>query len=248
MADRKNPFTEMGYPKYEGIHRMPAALRDRATTHETNRQRVVGSIFLDLHMMAILGIIKKGSPVKLSGAVVQNLEGAAEDVSEAAHCAPRQVIIGSETPQKLLEKVFPDRAWALSVLFAETDILPANFNKCDSRAERHGLSEGFRQGCQYIIDAGHESLGRMEMKEIIVKMERAFGIYKQNGMTAFRVSTERLKDKLKPKFLFPKERAKWTEQLQITEQYAETLREAPGKADGVSMWKIEGSIKIYKMP
>lgn len=245
MADRKNPFIEIGFSKYEGVHRMPSALKDRATTHETNRQRVVSSIFLDLHFMAILGIIGKQLPVRLSGAIVQNLEGAAEDTSQAAHCVPRQLIIGTKSPQELLREVFPDRAWALSVLFAETDIMPANFNICDSRAERHGLNEGFQKGCQYIIEAGHD-VEQMEMQEIIVKAERAFGIYKEYGMTAFRQSIERLKDKLKPKFLFPKDKAKWIEQIQITEQYAETLREAPGKAEAMSMWKIEGLIKIYK--
>jgi hypothetical protein len=247
MADRKNPFLESGFGEYTGIHRMPFALKERAMMHETNRQRVVSSILLDLHIMAIMGLIKKEEPLKLCGAVTQNLGGSQENSTEAAHCAPRQLLIGTETPQALLLKAFPERAWALDVLFAETDILPANFNKCDSRAERIGLNEGFREACLFVIETGHYG-GKMEAIEIIPKAEHAFGMYKAKATFAFRESIERLKDKLKPKFLFPKDKVKWTEQLQITQQYADTLAEAPGKDQGIALWKIEGLVKIYKTP
>ena len=246
MADRKNPFTQIGFGKYEGIHRVPAALKERAVMHENNRQRVVGSLLLDLHLMAVLGIIPKGLPLSLRGASMQNLEGQGEKMTQAAHCAPRQLYIGAETPQWFLRRVFPERAWALDVLFAETDILPANFNICDSRAERYGLNEAFRDACQYTITAGHNE-PHLDLNVISVKLEAGFAIYSDRAAHAFRQSVEKLKSHLKPKYLFPKEKDKWTEQLQITEQYAEALKFAGGKDAGISRNKIEGLVREYKL-
>lgn len=247
MADRKNPFLELGMGEYKGIHRMPFALKERATTHEINRQRVVGSILLELHIMAIMGIIKRELPLTLRGAVLQSLGGNREDSTEAAHCVPRQVLFGNDTPQDILLRSFPERAWALSLLFAETDILPGNYNKCDSRAERTGLKDAFRKACEFMIETAHNN-SRPEAIEIISRADHGYGIYKNIGIFALRESEERIKDKLKPKFLFPKDKAKWTEQLQITRQYLETLEESPGKEKGISLSKIEGLIRIYKMP
>ena len=246
MAERKNPFTQVGFAKYEGIHRMPFQLKDRAITHEINRQRVVGSILLDLHIMSAVGIIPKGLPISLRGAVMQNLEGSGERMTQAAHCAPRQLYIGAETPQWFLRKTFPERAWAMEILFAETDILPAGFNVCDSRAERYGLNEAFREACQYVISAGHQD-SKPDINVIVIKTDNAFSIYRERAAQAYRQSIEKLQSNLRPKYLFPKERAKWTEQLQITEQYAETLRESPGREAGISRRKSEGLLKEYKL-
>jgi hypothetical protein len=250
MGDRKNPFLEAGFGEYKGIHRMPFALKDRATTHETNRQRVVSSILLELHLMALLGIIPKEKPLTLHRASLQSLSGDQDDATEAAHCAPRQIMVGTEPVQDLLRWSFPERAWALGLLFAETDILPANFNKCDSRAERVGLNAAFREASQFAVETAHRNdrNDKLEAIEIVPKIAHAYGIYKARATFAFMESIERLKDKLKPKFLFPKDKAKWTEQLQISEQYADTLKSSPGKELGVSLWKVEGLIKVYKTP
>jgi hypothetical protein len=246
MADRKNPFIEIGAGEYKGIHRMPAALKDRAVTHEINRERVVASIMLDLHLMALVGIIKKDVPLSMSRAVSQTLRGTNEETTQAAHCAPRQIRIGTRIPQDILQEVFPERAWALKVLFGETDILPVNFNKCDSRVERNGLDKAFRDACQNIVDAALFD-GHLETNVIMLKAERAFSIYKGKAIVSYHKSTERLREKLKPKFLFPKEKTNFTEQLQIIQQYADTLRQSPGKGEAISMNKIEGLIRIYKM-
>ena len=245
MTDRKNPFTEIGFAKYEGVHRMPFALRERAIRHEMNRQRVVGSLFVELFVMTGFEILPNGLAVTLRGAISQNLEGSSESVTQAAHCAPRQVYLRSETPQQILRKVFPERAWALDVLFAETDILPSSFNVCDSRAERYGLNEAFCAACQFVVTAG-QSAPTTDAKLIVVKADHAFSIYRDHAALAYRQCSERLTDKLKPRFLFPRERAKWNEQLQITEQYIETLRRASGRAEGISRQKIEGLIKAYQ--
>ncbi|MGI9035531.1 MAG: hypothetical protein ACR2GD_05775 [Pyrinomonadaceae bacterium] len=243
---RKNPFTEIGFAKYEGVHRMPFALLERAVTHETNRQRVVGSLLLDLHIMAVLGMIPKGLPISLRGATMQNLEGSSANMTQAAHCAPRQLYIGAQTPQMILQKSFPERALAMEMLFAETDILPANFNVCDSRAEGYGLNEAFRNACQYIIAAGQNE-PKLDLNVIIVKAKAAFSIYSSRAAEAYRRSIEKLNSNLKPKYLFPHERAKWMEQLQITEQYAETLRDAAGRESGISRRKSEGLLTAYKI-
>lgn len=246
MVDRKNPFTQIGFAKYTGIHRMPFALRDRAVTHETNRQRVVGSLLLDLYIMAILGIIPLNSLISLRGANMQSLTGSSANMTQAAHCAPRQLYIGAETPQIILRRVFPERAWAMDILFAETDILPSNFNICDSRAEHYGLSEAFRRACQNVI-----STARLETKPdislILISMRNAFAVYQALAAEAYRNSIKKLDDYLRPKYLYPKERAKWTEQRQITEQYAETLRDAPGRELAFSKVKGEGLLKEYKL-
>ena len=245
MTDRRNPFTEISFAKYEGVHRMPFALKERAIRHETNRQRVVGSLLVELFIMTGFGILPEGLAVTLRGAISQNLEGSSKNMTQAAHCAPRQIYIGAETPQQILQKVFPERAWAFDVLFAETDILPSGFNVCDSRAERCGLNDAFRNACQFIITAG-QNAPTTDPKIAVLKADNAFSIYRDHAALAYRESLERLKDRLKPRFLFPRERAKWTEQLQITEQYIETLRRAPGKAEGISRQKTEGLIKAYQ--
>ena len=244
MGNRRNPFTELGFGKYKGIHRMSSTLKDRAVTHENNRQRVVSSILLDLHIMAMLGIIPKGKPLMLRGAAAQNLEGSIEKLTQAAHCVPRQLYIGTETPQFYLRKVFPERAWAMEVLFGETDILPSEFNVCDSRAERYGLNDAFRDACQHAIESGHNQ-SEQDVNAIIVKVEQAFLVYSEKAKIAFLRCTEKLEDNLKPKYLFPKERAKWTDQLHITEQYAEALTKANGKEDGISRRKVTGLFSEY---
>lgn len=246
MADRKNPFTQIGFGKYEGIHRMPFALKDRAITHENNRQRVVGSILSDLHIMAVLGMIPKGLPLSLRGAAMQNLEGSNENLTQAAHCAPRQLYIGAEPAQWFLRQTFPERAWALEVLFAETDILPVNFNVCDSRAERYGLNDGFREACQSVIEAGQND-PQEDVNVMSIKLNAGFAMFRHKALNAYRESVEKLKSNLKPKYLLPKNQVKWTEQLMITEQYIETLRYNSGKREGISREKVVGLLKEYKI-
>lgn len=242
MGHRKNSFDQIGYNA--PIPRMPALLKDAATEHETNRQRVVASILLDLHFMALKGIIPKGAPLKVARAVSQNLKGSKTDSTQAAHCAPRQVIIGVESAQELMQRVFPERAWALSILFGETDILPVNFNKCDSLAEGKGLAKTFQSACQHAVETGHID-NKINLNSIITRTENAFAIYNDGAATAFRLSEEHIRRKFKP-MLLPPVVKDLTEQVQIIQQYAEILKELPGKQLGISRRKIEGLIKIYQ--
>lgn len=240
-------------PEYEGVHRMPFALRERAETHERNRQRVVLSVLLDLHLMSLAGYIEATQPLGLRGAISQNLEGSADDATAAAHCAPRQLLVGVRPPQNILLAPLlngllpmPERAFAVDVMFAETDILPVNFNISDSRAERLGLNEAFLRACKYIIKAAHYG-GQMKSSSIGTIAENAFAIYRDESLRAFQAAADRLREKLKPTYLFPKDRAKWTEQLQITEKYADTLRSSPITGELLDIHKIEGLIRVYTL-
>jgi hypothetical protein len=250
MSDRTNPFLEIGFSEYTGIHLMPFALKERAATHEWNRQRVIISIMLDLHLMALGGFIGKTTTLGLRGAISQNLEGHEGDA--AAHCAPRQLIVNGRPPQAILlrpsrntsAKPMPERAFALDVLFGETDVLPVNFNICDSRAERRGLNKAFLNGCRQAIKSGLHG-GEMNASAIATAVTSAFDKYKSDARLAFQSSVQRLKDKLKPKYLFPYLRARWTEQLQITEQYAEALTSSDVAQKKTDLALIEGLIRVY---
>src|SRR3954447_26784822 len=96
MSDRKNPFIEIGFPEYAGVHMMPFGLLERAVRHENARQRAVISVILELHMMALINVIEKDSNVSLDGAHFQSLKGEDAADTEAAHCVPRQILINGK--------------------------------------------------------------------------------------------------------------------------------------------------------
>ena len=242
MGHRTNFFDKIGYNAL--IPRMPLKLKEAATEHETNRQRVVASILLELHFLALKNIIPKHQPLKVAKAVSQNLTGSRADSTQAAHCAPRQVIIGAHSVQKLMQKVFPERDWAVSVLFGEADILPVNFNKCDSLAEGKGLADAFQSACRYAVETGHIDNG-LNPHLILMRAENAFAIYRDGAAPAFRLSEDHIKGKIKP-LLIDQVVKDLTEQVQIIQQYAQTLKDLPGKRLGISRTKIEGLIKIYQ--
>lgn len=244
MADRTNPFLEIGYSEYTGFHLMPFSMKERAVRHELNRQRVIVSILLDLHLMALTGFVEESAALTLRGAVSQSLEGHEGDA--AAHCVPRQLLVRTRTPQEILRGKMPERAWALDLLFAETDVLPANFNISDSRAERLGLNEAFLKSCRQVIEAGQHG-GQMEAGSVSMIVRGAFDKYKIAAKTAFQAAVSRLNDKLSPAYLFPSERARWNEQLQITEQYAEALIESNIGPTVIELSRIEGLMRVYTL-
>lgn len=244
MADRTNPFLKIGYSEYNETRRIPFDLKEDATKHEHSRQRVVISILLDLHLMALKGFIPQSAAIGLRGAVVQNLEG--HQGNAAAHCVPRQLIISGRTAQDLLAQRMPERSLALAGLFGETDVLPVNFNICDSRAERRGLNNAFLSSCQQVIDAGRLG-GQMRGESVATVVRAAFDKYRSDARIAFQSSVQRLKDKLKPTYLFPHLRARWTEQLQITEQYADALTSSDVMQRKTDLTVIGGLIYIYTL-
>lgn len=245
MADRTNPFLKIGYSEYVETRQIPFDLKEDATKHEHSRQRVVISILLDLHLMALSGFIARSAAIGLRGAVMQNLEG--HQGNAAAHCVPRQLIISGRPAQDVLAQRMPERALALAGLFGETDVLPVNFNICDSRAERRGLNSAFLNSSQQVINAGRLG-GEIRAESVATVVRGAFDKYKSDARVAFQSSVQRLKDKLKPAYLFPHLQAKWTEQLQITEQYADALA---SPADAVQkktdLTHIKNMIYIYTL-
>jgi hypothetical protein len=243
MGKRKNPWTAIGFSKYEGFHGMPFDLRSRGQTHELNRERVVSSILRELYVMATLGIIQQYKIVSVKRAISQNLRGSKSDMTEAAHCCPRQVMIGDKTPTEILQTAFPERAFVLNAFFAESDILPANFNKADTRAEGNGLSNGFRAACNFIIKDAHYK-GKLEYEPLMTAVRTAYSIFKEASEDAFRVSIERLESKLRFN-VTKKDEIKWTEQIKILKIYSRTLKRSSGASVVLDITSVNGLIKIY---
>lgn len=243
MGTRKNFFDKIGYDA--PIERMPTVLKDAAVRHETNRQRVVGSVLLELHIMMIAGFIENKELLRLGKAASQNTTGNKDDSTEAAHCIPRQIRIGTDTLQDILFRVFPERSWAVGAMFGETDILPVNFNRCDSLAEKKGLEEAFRKACQYAVGFDPD-FTKPDANSIFMQMQTAYSIYRNGASTSFLECLQFVKAKFKP-FLFPQQLKQLTEQYNILEQYSETLRYCPGKELSISKPKIEGLMRIYNL-
>lgn len=243
MGRRKNPWTAIGYSTYESFQMLPFDLRKRGEKHELNRQRVVSSVLLELYIMAVAGIIPKDRLLTVKRAVSQNLRGSQKDMTEAAHCCPRQVMIGDKTPTEYLQTAFPERAFVVNAFFAESDILPANFNKADSRAENNGLSDGFRDACHFVVADAHYQ-GKMIPLNVSTAVRQAFSIYKKCAEDAYRVSCERLEDKLR--FNVHKEdEIRWREQVKILKIYARTINISSGASVVLNIERVSGIIKIY---
>lgn len=243
MGRRKNPWTAIGFSTYEGFHLMPFELRSRGQTHQLNRERVVASILRELYVMATLGIIEENQIVTVKRAVSQNLRGSKSNMTEAAHCCPRQVSIGDKTPTELLQTAFPERAFVVNAYFAESDILPANFNRADSRAEHNGMSDGFRAACHFIIKDAHHK-GRLEYEPLGTAVRAAYSIFKEASHDAFRISCERLEHKLRFN-VTKKDERKWTEQIRILKAYERTLNRSSGASVVLDITSVNGLIKIY---
>ncbi len=244
MGKRKNPWTSIGFSTYEGFHLMPFDVRKRAETHELNRQRVVSSVLRELYLMAKMGIIQKNKLLTVKRAVSQNLRGSQKDMTEAAHCCPRQVMVADKSPTDLLQTAFPERAFVVNAFFAESDILPANYNKADSRAESNGMSNGFRKACQFVVADAHNH-GKLIPLNVSTAVRSAYSLYKTQAYDAFRISRERLEHKLR--FNVTKQDAvRWNEQIEILRAYSRTLHISSGASVVLDIEKVSGVIKIYE--
>ena len=242
MANRTNPFTTMGRPAYEGPHFMPFDVEGRATQHEFNRERTVTAVLMELFIMAVKRIVPKDSVLSLGGAVSQSLEGT--EGTHAAHCVPRQLFIKGKTASDVLRKSFPERGYVLDCLFSETDILPANFNHCDSRAERNGLNVGFLRACEISVFMGYQ-IDKLAISSIVGAVTENFSTFRKNASTAFQFSINRLDEKLRAPFASPNDVAKWTVQRDITKYYSQTLQESPGHAKALDIGIVAGLINLY---
>jgi len=251
MAIRIDPWKKIGRPEYEGIHKLPFDFERRAETHEMNRQRTVGKILVDLYLMAVKGFVGQGVPITVSGAESQSLWGSRDSDTEAAHCAPRQLYIGSEKMQDVLRTKFPERGLAVEALFGETDILPKNFNKSDSRAEGCGMAEGFRFAAERVVFAAGID-GALDKEKIAIAIKSAHGFYREYAARALMLALTQLETKVnriagsKVKHtLRTKEEEKWREQYGITKLYLSNINQSSGLLTAVDPPILDGLIKIY---
>lgn len=251
MATRQDPWKKIGRPAYEGVHKMPFEMVRRAKTHEANRQRVVAKVLVDLYLMTFHRLLDKTLPISVSGAASQSLFGSRSRETEAAHCAPRQLYIGTERMQDLLFTKFPERSLAISGLFGEADILPKNFNKADSRAEGLGLAEAFRAAAaQVVVSADANKV--LTQDQISISVKTAHSLYRRRASEAFRASAKELKRKIdeirrsKVKHtLRTKEEDKWQEQYDITKVYLDSIHDNEGLLQAVDSTILAGLMRIY---
>lgn len=244
MTNTQNPFKLERFGNIKSSQASEFDLKYHATTHEDKRQRIVATILLDLYLMAAIDLIPTGTAIKLQRAVAQDLGGAKEATTEAAHCTPRQVMLGTETPQAILQSVLPHRAPVVDAFFAETDHLPANFNQSNLRAEENGLREGFRFACQTAVFAGQRS-GALKYANVSVAVKNAYAMYETRVHTAFQLSLKQLNDKFQFR-LPPKEDKKWREQIEIIRIYAQTLLKSTGAGEVLNTHHVEKLIDVYK--
>lgn len=230
---------------------MPYDLEKRAALHEINRQRVVAKLLSDLFCMVKCGYVKAYEPISMGGAESQSLRGTRSGGTEAAHCAPRQIFIGSWKMQYKLDTSFPERGLAIAALFGEADILPSNFNKADSRVEGSGLAEAFLEAAKTVVLEG--SLGEeLDERSLSMAVRKGFNVYTRHAINAFNDALKQLKDKVREldrsrinHSLRSKEEAKWREQHAITKVYARTLDDAQGLEDALEIKVLRGLVRIY---
>ena len=232
---------------------MPFDLGERAVTHELNRQKAVAKILVDLYCIAVLGLIDVTRPIVVSGAASQSLSGSRSRDTQAAHCIPRQLFIGTQKLQDAFRSKFPERAFAIEALFGETDILPSNFNKSDSRAEGCGLAEAFRFASETVIFDARFS-GKLQANDLDKAVRGAFAQYRERAAKAFKESTRQLEQKVREiersriqHTIRSKEEMKWREQLEITKAYAQTLGDGDGLEKALKPGVIWGILRIYSM-
>lgn len=231
---------------------MPFDLESRAATHEQNRQRAVAKVLVDLYCMVVKDFVSPNLPIGISGAASQSLSGSVSSETEAAHCIPRQLIIGTRRLQDLLQARIPERALAVSALFGEADILPQNFNKADSRAEKCGLDEALRFAAESLVfDA--RSAGSLETEKLSMSVRTAFSVYRTRATAAFRTALLELDEKVKKiensrvqHTLRTKEKDKWLQQQAIMRFYMQFVHGDDGLILALDPAIVSGIIISYE--
>ena len=180
MAQRESPFGD-----YRGISqaRITGNVAVIANTHENNRQNEIKKVLLHLFLMAKFKLIPLGSTIGFRSAQVQYLTGTSGD--NAAHCLPCQILVGTQTPQAILDGLSSDLFIEVAQAFGATDLIPQNFNKADSLAETKGLKEAFRRASEQVVSLGHTlRVGRAD--QFGIHIATIFGSYRAAGMLAYR--------------------------------------------------------------
>jgi hypothetical protein len=230
---------------------MPYDLEHRAATHEFNRHRAVAKVFVDLYCMVVKGIIDTNQQIGISGAASQSLLGSKSENTEAAHCVPRQLLIGSKRLQDILFEKMPERSLAVAALFGETDILPKNFNKADSRAELCGLKEAFRFAAETTVFEAMQAKS-LDIDSLSLAVKQSFSTYRVRASAAFRHALLELDEKVKKiensmvkHVLRTKEEDKWREQQAIMRLYLKFSADTGGLLKALEPSILSGIIKVY---
>ncbi|HEY0458054.1 MAG TPA: hypothetical protein VGC97_02810 [Pyrinomonadaceae bacterium] len=232
-----------------GDEAVPKSTKGRAIWHEGRRQRVIVSILLEIHLMALTEIIPKSCKTfKVEKASWQDDAGDADDETQAAHCVPRQLVINGKHPHDILVKYSRDRRDFMQGFFGKTDLLPANFNKCDSRAERVPLvniADGFRKACRAAIASGQIG-GQVTPHSVGTSVAGAYGTYTAAASQSYTLCIQRLKLKLTRPNIKPSDKERWKEQLTITQFYAQEVNNHAAFVENVRLAEVEKLLELYK--
>jgi hypothetical protein len=232
-----------------GDETSPKSLKGRGTWHEGRRQRVIVSILLELHLMSLTELIPKScKSFKVEKAFWQDKSGSNDDDTQAAHCVPRQLIINGKHPHDILAKYSRDRRDFMQGFFGKTDLLPVNFNKCDSRAERVpkvNIAEGFRKACRSAITTGQIG-GQLTPSSVGISVANAFDHYKTHAKQTYGICILRLKQKLTRPVIKTTDKDRWKEQLIITQSYAQEVNNSAAFAENVRLAEVKDLIDLYK--
>jgi len=232
-----------------GDESVPKSTKGRAIWHEGRRQRTIVSILLEIHLMALTEIIPKSCRgFKVERAYWQDDWGSDDKDTQAAHCVPRQLIINGKHPHDIISKYSTERRDFLQGFFGKTDLLPSNFNKCDSRAERVPLvniAEGFRKACRAAITSGQVG-GKLTPQSVGTSVGAAYGVYASHASQAFTICIQRLKLKLARPSIKPQDKERWKDQLTITQYYAQEVNNRKAYNENARLMDIDTLIKLYK--
>lgn len=232
-----------------GDEAVPKSTRGRAIWHEGRRQRVIVSILLEIHLMAWSEIIPKSCrSFKVEKAFWQDAEGSDDDDTQAAHCVPRQLVINGKHPHEILGKYSADRRDFVQGFFGKTDILPVNFNKCDSRAERVpkvNIAEGFRKACRAAMTSG-QITGKITPQGVGTSIANAYSEYTSHARQTYNICIVRLKQKLTRPSIKQKDKDKWKEQLAITQGYTQEVNNTAAFTENVRLAAVKDLIDLYK--
>jgi hypothetical protein len=245
MGDRQQVDWWIDY----GDESLPRSTKGRAIWHEGRRQRTIVSILLEIHLMALTEIIPKScKSFKVEKAYWQDDSGSTDDDTQAAHCVPRQLVVNGKHPHDILMKYSRERRDFMQGFFGKTDLLPINFNKCDSRAERVPLvniAEGFRKACRAAITSGQIG-GQMTAQSVAMAVAGAYGNYTSHASQSYTTCVQRLKLKLSRPSIKPSDKDRWKEQLAITQFYAQEVNNRAAFVENVRLAEVDKLLKLYK--
>lgn len=219
-----------------------------ARTHEIERQRTITQLMMELYLMTAHNMLKKTDKLSVKGAQVQDER--AGGAQQAAHYLPRQLLINCGAIQDVAAEYSITLSKHLNALFARTEKLPANYNRADSRAEMEGLDMAFLNACRELVvlvtpitpaKPPHEIIGELQHT-----VKKAIYTYQDYAKPSFLWAAKRLEDKLKARFILTAERVRWTEQIEILQNYEKIYGIHLSINEELTSERINGLIFTYR--